>query len=217
VIQLGSLVIHDPDVVFTDLALALLGGYFGWRLWRTAGRPLTRAGAVLMCGLASAAFFGAIFHAFFPEDTATTQGFIAWIPVSLSIVIAAAAMLDLALSLLLPGVQPNAQRSLVGVYAAVFAAVVLLVDESFGSIVRFYVPALLLFLLAAGREALRGRPGWSAIAAGLVISVGAALLQQARVAVDPNYFDHNAVYHVFQAVALVVLYIGFRNPAARAG
>jgi hypothetical protein len=74
VIQLGSLVIHEPDVVFTDLALALLGGYFGRRLWHAAGRPLTRPGAVLMFGLASAAFFGAIFHAFFPEDTVTTPG-----------------------------------------------------------------------------------------------------------------------------------------------
>jgi hypothetical protein len=217
VIQLGSLVIHDPDVVFTDLALALLGGYFGWRLWRAAGRPLTRAGAVLMFGLAGAAFFGAIFHAFFPEDTATTRGFIAWIPVSLSIVVATAAMLELALGLLLPGLGSGARRAIVVVYVAIFVVIVLLVDESFGSIVRFYVPALLLFLIAAGREALRRRLGWRAIAAGLLISVGAALLQQAEVAIDPDYFDHNAVYHVFQGVALIFLYLGFRNSAARAG
>jgi hypothetical protein len=126
-------------------------------------------------------------------------------------------MLDLAMSLLLPEVQPKAQRAVVGVYAMVFAAVVLLVDESFGSIVRFYVPALLLFLIAAAREALHRRPGWSAIAAGLLISVGAALLQQARVAIDPDYFDHNAVYHVFQGVALVFLYVGFRRTTARPG
>ncbi|HEX6434781.1 MAG TPA: hypothetical protein VFZ87_11090, partial [Gemmatimonadales bacterium] len=192
-IQLGGLVIHDPDVVFTDLALALLGGYFGWRLWRIAGRPFTRTGAVLMFALASAALFGAIFHAFFPEDTATPPGFVAWIPVSLSIVIAAAAMLDLAMTLLLPGAPPKVRRAVVRGYAAVFAAVVLLVDESFGSIVRFYVPALLLFLIAAAREVLRRRPGWSAITAGLLISVGAALLQQAEVAIHPDYFDHNAV------------------------
>ncbi len=32
-----------------------------------------------------------------------------------------------------------------------------------------------------------------------------------RVALHPVYFDHNAVYHVVQAVALVILYIGFER------
>ena len=83
--------IHDPDVVLTDLGLALLGAWFAWRLVRTArGGPLEGAPALLMAGLASAAFWGAIFHAFFPENTATLPGFIAWIPVTLSIVVAAA-------------------------------------------------------------------------------------------------------------------------------
>jgi hypothetical protein len=217
VIQLLGATIHEPDVVFTDLGLALLGGYFGRRLWRGQGW-FTSVGAVLMFGLASAAFWGAIFHAFFPDDTATTPGFIAWIPVSLSIVVVAAAMLDLALRLLLPGIPPEAHKAVVGVYAAIFAGAVLLVDESFESVVRFYVPAILLLLTGAVREAMRRRrPGWSAIAAGLLISVGAALLQQAKVAIHSDYFDHNAVYHVLQSVALVFLYLGFRNPATRPG
>jgi hypothetical protein len=37
------------------------------------------------------------------------------------------------------------------------------------------------------------------------------VLQQAGVAVHPVYFDHNAVYHLVQAVALVLLYLGFRR------
>jgi hypothetical protein len=207
--------IHEPDVVFTDLGLAILGSYFGWRLWRGRLDSLAQAGAVLMSGLSSAAFFGAIFHAFFPDDTATTPGYIAWIPVSLSIAVAAAAMLELAIRLLLPAVSPRGRRVIVGIYGAVFAGVVLLVDESFASIVRFYVPALLLFLLGAVRRALTRRPGWSALAAGLVMSVVAALLQQAKVAIDPDHFDHNAVYHVLQSVALIFLYMGFRKVGKR--
>jgi O-antigen ligase len=170
-----------------------------------------------MFGLASAAFFGAIFHGFFPGDTATTAGFIAWVPVSLSIVGAAAAMLELGLTLLLPSLAPGTRRTLVTLYALGFAGVVLLVDESFASIVRFYVPALLLFLIGAARQVVRGRIGWSAILGGLVISVLAALLQQAKVAIDPDRFDHNAVYHVVQSVALLFLYVGFRNPATSPG
>jgi hypothetical protein len=216
VIDLFGVSIHDPDVVFTDLGLALLGAYFGWRLWGHGG-ALARMGAILMGGLASAAFWGAVFHAFFPAGTATTPGFIAWIPVSLSIVVAAATMLGLALLILVPGLPPRGLRGIVAAYAAVFAGVVVLADESFTSIVRFYVPALLLFLIGAIWQATRSRSaGWSLIAAGLVMSAGAAVLQQAKVSVHPDYFDHNAVYHVVQGIALVILYVGFRRTGGQA-
>jgi hypothetical protein len=212
--------VHDPDVVFTDLGLAILAAWLGWRLWaRTAPGTLPRAGVVLLGGLASAAFWGAIFHAFFPDDTATLPGFIAWIPVSLSILIVGATLLELSLRLLAPRLTPPIRRSLVAVYAAAFATVVLLVDESFSSIVRFYVPPLLLFLAAAVRQSIRGASAaWTLIAVAFTISAGAAVLQQAEVSIHSVYFDHNAVYHVVQAVAVVLLYLGFqRSPEAPAG
>jgi hypothetical protein len=230
VIVLPGITIHESDVVFTDLALALLGAYFGRRLWTTRPGALSRAGAVLMLSLASGAFWGAIFHAFFPADTATVPGFIAWVPVALSIVVTAATMLELALTTLVPQLSRRGRRTIVAAYAAGFAGVVLLVDESFTSIVRFYLPALMLLLLGAGRQAIHESRGWTLIAAGLLVSIGAALLQQAEVSLHPDYFDHNAVYHVVQSIALVFLYLGFRgipeagrvyaagaNPASRPG
>jgi hypothetical protein len=44
-------------------------------------------------------------------------------------------------------------------------------------------------------------------------SILAALLQQARVSIHPVYFNHNAVYHVVQGIALVLLYRGFLRTA----
>jgi hypothetical protein len=232
VIELLGITIHEPDVVFTDLGLALLGGYFGWRLWIPGPGVLRRLGAILMAGLASAAFWGAIFHAFFPEESATRPGFVAWIPVALSIMVAAASMLELALRILVPALSSRSRMAIIAMYSGVFSAIVLLVDESFESIVRFYVPALLLFLIASIRQAIGRRGnGWGSISAGLLISVGAALLQQARVALHSDYFDHNAVYHVLQGIALAFLYFGFQampegggrayaagaNPATRPG
>jgi hypothetical protein len=210
---LVGVTILDPDVAFTDLGLALLGGYLGWRLWRAPGpHMLLRTGTVLMGGLASAALWGAVFHAFFPAGTATLPGFLAWVPVVLSIVVAASAMLELSLRLLLPRIEFRVRRSIVATYAVVFAVVVLLVHESFSSIVYFYTPALILLLIAAGQQALRSRDaGWTLITTGLILSAGAAMLQQAKVSVHPVYFDHNAVYHVVQAIALVFLYFGWRR------
>jgi uncharacterized protein DUF6962 len=213
VTELLGVTIHDPDVALTDLGLALLGASLGWLLWGAPGRSALRTnGAVLMAGLASAALWGGVFHAFFPAGTATLSGFLAWIPVTLSIAVAAAAMLDLSVRLLLPGMPSAIRRSLLASYGIAFVLVVLFVHESFSTIVYFYTPALLLLLFAAVRQAIRSREaGWAFISTGLAVSMIAAVLQQARVAVHPTYFDHNAVYHVVQALALIFLYAGWRR------
>jgi hypothetical protein len=217
-----GLSIHEPDVAITDLGLAILGGYFGWRLGASLrngvevpGTPLRKAGRVIMVGLAAAALFGAIFHAFFPAKTASAPGRLAWVPVVLSIVTVAATLLWLALSLLAPRLASGITRSLLLVYCVTFAAVALLVDDSFTGIVRFYGPVLILILIAATVQAARTRSvGWALIAGGFAISIVAALLQQAGVSIHPRYFNHNAVYHVVQGIALVLLYYGFlRAPA----
>ena len=203
--------IHDPDVVLTDLALAALGAWFAWRLRAVRTGELGLSPSVLMGGLASAALWGAVFHAFFPENTATLPGRLAWIPVTLSIVVAAAMLLEMGLRLLGRRVGEGLRRGVVAAYAGAFALVVVLVDESFTTIVRFYVPALLFLLVMASIRAARAGGGWTPIAVGLACSAGAAVLQQMRVALHPVYFDHNAVYHVVQAAALVILYIGFER------
>jgi hypothetical protein len=96
------------------------------------------------------------------------------------------------------------------VYCLSFAGVALLVDDSFGGIVRFYGPALILILIAAVVQMARTRSvAWALIAGGFAISIVAALLQQAGVSIHPHYFNHNAVYHVVQGIALVLLYYGF--------
>jgi len=207
--------IHDPDVVYTDLGLAILGAFFAWRLWKQPTRTaLTTNGSIIMAALASAALFGAIFHAFFPANTTTRAGFFAWIPVSLSILTVATCLLALGLRLLWPQLSTRVRRFIVVIYALSFAFVVLFVDESYGTIVRFYAPTLILFLIAAVRQAMRGTGegnSWWLLAFSFGLSIVAALSQQARVAIHPVYFDHNALYHVLQGIALVMLFIGFRR------
>ena len=203
--------IHDPDVVFTDLGLAVLGAFLAWRLARVPGTAtLARSGVVIMIALASAALWGAVFHAFFPAGTTTRPGFVAWMPVSLSIAVLGAALLALALRVAVPSGPPAARRLIAGAYFAAFTLTVLLLDESYRTIVCFYAPVVLLFLVVAVRQAVRtGGRGWSLIAVSFAVSLLAAAVQQARISVHPEYFDHNAVYHVLQGIALVLLYRGF--------
>jgi hypothetical protein len=208
--------IHDPDVVLTDLALAVLGAWLAWRLARApAAGTMARSGVLVMAALASAAFWGAVFHAFFPAGTTTRAGFIAWMPVSLSIAAIGMSLLALALRVAAPRVPSTARRLAVAAYGAAFAVTVLLVDESYRTIVCFYAPVVVLFLIVAARQAARTRSrGWTLVAASFAVSLLAAGVQQARVSIHPEHFDHNAVYHVLQGIALVLLYRGFRAAPA---
>jgi hypothetical protein len=210
-----GLTVNDPDVVLTDIGLAVLGGYLGWRLWRAPKRHTAqRAGGLIMLSLASAAFWGALFHALFPTGTTTLQGLLAWAPVVISIVVAASTMLRLALHLLVPQLPSWLVGTILLGYALSFGVVALLIDESYRSVVYFYVPVLLLLFSGASGCAIRGRSGWSLVAIGLLVSLTAAILQQFRVAIHPSYFDHNAVYHLVQATALILLYRGWRRAPA---
>ena len=210
--NLFGVTIHEPDVALTDVGLQCWAVTLGGDCGRGGRGMLERHGAIIMAGLASAAFWGAIFHGFFPAHTATPPGFVIWMLVALSIVVVAATLIDLGLRILVPGLTPSLRSAIVGIYAFSFATVVVLVDESFTSIVRFYGPALVLVLIAAAGQAVRGgSAGWRLIAIGFAVSIGAALLQQAHVGLDPVYFNHNAVYHVLQGIALVLLYLGFRR------
>jgi|GEM_PF-875101 hypothetical protein len=212
-LELFGVSIHEADVALTDFGLAILSTYLGRRLWRAPNRgTLQTAGAIIMLGLACSAFWGAMFHAFFPAHTATRPGFMVWMLVSLSIVAVGVTLLDLAMRVLVPRLPQSLRRGILAIYAIAFAAVAFLGDQSFGNIVRFYGPALLLVLVAALHQLVRIRGvGWRLIAIGFTISIGAAILQQAHVGLDPVYFNHNAVYHVLQGVALVLLYLGFQR------
>jgi hypothetical protein len=44
--------------------------------------------------------------------------------------------------------------------------------------------------------------------AGLLLTLVAAGVQQARLAVHPTYFNHNALYHLLQAIALFLIFRG---------
>ena len=46
--------------------------------------------------------------------------------------------------------------------------------------------------------------------AGLVLTLIAAAIQQLRIGVHPQYLDHNALYHVVQAIALFLIFVAAR-------
>jgi Family of unknown function (DUF6962) len=86
---------------------------------------------------------------------------------------------------------------------------VLFVSQNFRVAIIDNLPAV-LFLLAALLICYRRQPrrGPLVAAAGLSLTLVAATLQQLKVGINPVYFNYNAVFHVVQAVALLLLFLG---------
>ncbi|HWR88215.1 MAG TPA: hypothetical protein VN277_07340, partial [Acidiferrobacterales bacterium] len=90
---------------------------------------------------------------------------------------------------------------------ALYVAVVVAGYRPFGLAVAAYAPAT-LFLLAAFVVRLRQEHArhWRLGIGGLVLTAVAAAIQQLGIGLHPVHFNHNALYHVIQALALWMLY-----------
>lgn len=210
VISLLGVTVHEADVALTDVALAVVAVTLAWWLWRGPDRGAAQAeGATLLAGLSGGALWGAIYHGLLPAGTTTTAGLSVWTLVGLSLAVVGATLLDLGLRIVWPGLTAPVRRRIVSAYA-ILAVLVFLIDNSSSTMVRFHAPAGVFFLFGAAREAVRSRErSWTLVTVGILVSAAGALMQQMRIAIDPAYFDHNALYHVVQAGAVVLLYLGF--------
>jgi hypothetical protein len=102
--------------------------------------------------------------------------------------------------------------------AAVYAAVILFVSDAFWVAVVAYLPAAVFLFAGFLRAAVRERASWGRLGAwGLALSFVAAAVQQLRIAVHPVYFNHNALYHLVQAVALALVFMACRGLLASTG
>jgi hypothetical protein len=194
--------IHEPATLVTDLLLAVLGGWLAWRLHRRM--PATHLAAHwwsrTLALTAVSAFVGGTYHGFapnFPDALRATW----WIVTLFIISLTAAAM---AMSLLHELVPPAGQRRWLVVIAFKLAAFggAVFTHPRFVVVIIDYGLVLVLWAVAAlwSRRPWRG---W--MLAGVGLSVAAAVVQQMRWGFSPQ-FNHNDVYHVIQACALIAFY-----------
>lgn len=111
-------------------------------------------------------------------------------------------------------------RWVVAAAALLFAlnvAVVLYMSQSFLVAIAFYAPAIIFALIAfvlAYRAS--GRPSLMFAIAGIVLSLIAAIIQQTQTGIVALGLSHNALYHVVQAVGLLLIFLTARG-LGRAG
>jgi hypothetical protein len=201
----------EPVVALTDYALGLECAILARLIARTPTRhPDARTWAVLFfVTIGIAAVLGGTVHAFFP-DPRTTGALLLWPGALLAVGLTALTAWGLGATIVL---APSATRWVVVAAASGFVAYAFLISltPTFAVAVAHYLPGV-VFLLAVLLVAHRRRPEGPALvgAAGLALTLVAALLQQAGVGMHRTYFNHNALYHVVQGAALVLVYVGVR-------
>ena len=205
--------IADVVVALTDYGLALESAILAGLLWRGRHQPpsLDTRFAVFFGATALAALAGGTFHGFVTDEQRLV-GALLWRVTLLAIGVAATAAWQVGAGLLLPP-RVASWLSLVAALGFLgYAIVVTFVTQDFSIAIASYLPAA-LFLLVAFGEAYR-RTGARPVLLGMLglgLSILASGIQQARMGVHPVYFNHNALYHLIQAVALILVFQSARG------
>jgi len=201
--------IYEPDVTLTDYGLAIMCAVFARLLLRQeVERPALRAWfAVFFTAVSAASLLGGTVHGFFPDITSAGHRAL-WPATLFAIGLAAAAAWMIGLILRFPRdtIAAVAPALVVGLFA--YIAVVLFVSQDFVVAILGYMPAAaflliiltLVYLEVRQREVLLG-------VVGVLLTFVAAAVQQLGVGIHPSYFNHDALYHVIQAVALYMLFL----------
>lgn len=205
---------HEPDVVITDLVLAVLCGLLAALLFRSPPGLLRNRFIMFFIALGVAAFLGAISHGFFPHqfapwyDAETLVEELIWRGTMVAIGVAALAAWSAAARVL--GVERGTQTVLVTVGVSLFVTYILwiiFVSDDFRYAILYYTPAAVFLLIAFAAEWRRDRSRELALGiAGMALTFLAAGIQQMEIGLHPRYFNYNALYHVVQGLGLFFIY-----------
>jgi hypothetical protein len=208
------------DVSLTDYGLAAECLWFSCRMARlqaATASALPRLFTAFFLSIAIAAVAGGTVHGFFLNEISLGNR-ILW-PFTL-IVVGLTALFGVQIGASLQFPRSTAEyvnRGSVAIFLA-YCALVLFVSRDFRIAVLDYVPALVFlgvaFLLASRRHR---RPRLLIGFMGVCTMLFAAVAQQARIGIHPLYFDHNALYHVLQGIALFMVFVAGQESSKLAG
>jgi hypothetical protein len=221
---------HDAAVALTDYALTVENALLALMLWRARRTiALSQAAAstrlssrsisvfwfvLFFAAIALSSVLGATFHGFIADEN-TLLGRAMWRAVMIAIGLVALTGANAA-----GAMWSEKMKRLVWIIAAVafvaYCLVVIFVSQDFRNAILIYLPATVFLLVSFIAMYVRSRDGGALVgAAGLVLTFVAAAIQQSTLGMAALHLDHNALYHIVQAVALVLVYVGARACCAR--
>jgi hypothetical protein len=203
----------EPDVTLTDYGLAVECAVFAvlLRLTPTGRNGLRSAGICFFIFLGLSAATGGTVHGFCPEKR-SPECQLLWQFTLQSIGLAAFSTWILGAGVLVTG-RAGRWLALAAVpQIALYGTVILLFTQEFWIVFVIYLPAALLLLAGFCRGVwCDGHRFLLVGASGSLLSFVSSFIQFMKVGIDPVYFNHNALAHVVQAVALALIFLGIRS------
>jgi uncharacterized protein DUF6962 len=202
----------EAVTMVTDYLLALVAFAAAAWLWRRAGGRPGRYWASAFVATGVAAILGGTSHGYAPVLHPQTHGLV-W---RLTYVTVEVANLCVLYGAALAGLPLRLHRLALAVLVlrlfAVAGALVVLAQMRY--VVLDYAVTLVGIVGLAATLAARRQPGWGWVIAGAVVSALGAVVQIARIS-PGRVFNHNDVFHVVQAIGLVLYARGGRDLVER--
>ncbi len=209
-------------VGLTDYLLALESAFFAGILFTMdAGwQEIRRFWVAFFVFTASASLTGGTYHAWLSDSSSLTAT-ILWRATVIGVGAVALAAWSIGACLLFerPIRRLAVKASLIEFF--IYSIYVVAIDDHFWVAIVNYIPAV-IFLCISFARSYRRQPDRPILIGllGLGVTGLAALIQRLRISLHPLYFNHNATYHLVQAIGLIFIFraaVFFaRNPSQAA-
>jgi hypothetical protein len=202
--------VHEADVALTDFALAIECAIFVvWILRRLAANSYRNWVATLFASISAGALCGGLTHAYF-WDESTLGARALWIATMLSIGVSALACWNLSAEVL------DRRWRLLRIFAAIefvaYATFAIAGMRAYKFVIADYIPAAIFLLICCGIAVGHGKQRLLWTVVGLFLTFVAAAIQLLHISAPG--ITHNALYHLVQAVALLLIFVGFLRLSA---
>lgn len=205
--------IAEPDVTLTDYGLALECILFAVLLYRLRVHPgpVRTWFIVFFSALAAAALAGGTAHGFVYDETAVAHQVI-WNLTLIAIGVVALSAWMIGSLFEVAHRAANPVRWFGTALFIGYCVVVLFVRNTFTVAIVYYLPAVIFLLIAFAHGYLKRRKQYLLTGLiGLFLTLVAAGVQQSGIALHLVYFNHDALYHLIQAVAVLMLFLSARG------
>lgn len=194
---------NEPDVAITDFLLSLEALAFAVWVARSTASPLQHWFVLFFAATAAASLAGGLVHGFFNDSK------ILWRVVLIALGVVSVAAWAIGARLLFSDRIAYLITLAAWIAFAIYVLIVGLVTDRFAVAIANYLPATLFLIVAffAAYRASAATPLALGLG-GLVLTLIAAGVQQRGIAIHRKYFNHNALYHLLQAIALFFIFKG---------
>jgi hypothetical protein len=198
----------EPDVTLTDYLIAIECLLFCYLLWKQKiSGQLSTSFIVFFLSLSVAAIAGGTVHGFCNNEYDQWSR-ILWFITMAAIGIASFSAWLAAIKLKFADKTAKVLTNIGLAGIILYFIIITFISQAFLIGIIVYVPALifLLFVLFSIYQTSQHRNVKLGIY-GIVLTFISSFIQQAQVGLHPIYFNHNALYHLIQFIALLLLFL----------